>query len=304
MTTDYVGRFAPSVTGPLHFGSLIAALASYLDARANHGRWLLRLDDLDVPRSVPGADREILEALEHHALEWDGPVVRQSERTEAYRAAFSTLIDAAELFQCSCSRRSLRGHTVYPGTCRSRILGNLAEADAVAGQAAVRICVPAARYEFVDAVFGSTTGSGESLDAGPGDFIVRRRDGLFAYQLAVVVDDAAAQISHVVRGADLLDNTPRQLFLMDQLGLDPPRYAHIPVITDRTGAKLSKQTFARAITPRDAAMNLYLALTLLGQRPVPELLHATPPILLAWARAHWKLDLVPAAPHFADFVSI
>jgi glutamyl-Q tRNA(Asp) synthetase len=167
--------------------------------------------------------------------------------------------------------------------------------------AAVRIRVPAARYAFIDEVFGP---QGESLGAHTGDFIVRRRDGLFAYQLAVVVDDAAAHVSHVVRGADLLDNTPRQLFLMDQLGLDRPSYAHIPVITDRTGAKLSKQTFARAITPRHAALNLYQALALLGQEPEPELLHATPGVLLAWAQAHWRLDQVPAAPHFSDFVSI
>lgn len=301
MTTGYVGRFAPSLTGPLHFGSLLAALASYLDARANNGRWLLRLDDLDVPRSVPGAEREILNALEHHALEWDGPVVRQSERTDRYRAAFSRLVDAGELFLCSCSRRSLRGLTVYPGTCRSRIIHSVSNADAATGLAAVRIRVPATRYAFVDEVFGV---QGESLDAHTGDFIVRRRDGLFAYQLAVVVDDAAAHVSHVVRGADLLDNTPRQLYLMDQLGLDPPGYAHIPVITDRTGAKLSKQTFARAITPRDAAMNLYLALELLGKEPEPELLHAAPRVLLAWARAHWALNQVPATSRFSDFVSI
>ena len=301
MTTGYVGRFAPSATGPLHFGSLIAALASYLDARANNGRWLLRLDDGDVPRIVPGAELEILDALEHHALEWDGPVVRQSERTDAYRAAFSKLVDTGGLFLCSCSRRSLRGHTVYPGTCRSRTLRNEAEADAATGLAAVRIRVPNANYVFADQIFGP---QGEFLDAHTGDFIVRRRDGLFAYQLAVVVDDAAAQVSHIVRGADLLDNTPRQLFLMDQLGLDPPRYAHIPVITDRTGAKLSKQTFARAITGQDATLDLHLALTLLGQDPEPELLHASPRILLAWAQSHWRLDLVPAAPHFPDFVSI
>lgn len=301
MTTGYVGRFAPSVTGPLHFGSLLAALASYLDARANNGRWLLRLDDLDVPRNVPGADRDILDALEHHALEWDGPVTRQSEHIDAYRAAFSQLIDTGCLFLCSCSRRSLRGLTSYPGTCRSRVLHSEAEAGAAAGQAAVRIRVPAARFAFVDEVFGP---QGEALDAHPGDFIVRRRDGLFAYQLAVVVDDAAAQVSHVVRGADLLDNTPRQLYLMDQLGLYPPTYAHFPVIIDRTGAKLSKQTFARAITPHDATVNLHLALALLGQEPAPELLHAAPEVLLAWARAHWSLDQVPATPHFPDFVSI
>ena len=301
MTTGYVGRFAPSVSGPLHFGSLLAALASYLDARANNGRWLLRLDDLDVPRNVPGADRDILDALEHHALEWDGPVVCQSERTDAYRAAFSKLLDTGALFLCGCSRRSLRGHAVYPGTCRLRTVRSEADADAASGLAAIRIRVPATRYSFVDEVFGP---QGEALDAHPGDFIVRRRDGLFGYQLAVVVDDAAAHVSHVVRGADLLDNTPRQLYLMEQLGLRPPTYAHFPVIVDRTGAKLSKQTFARAITPHDATANLYLALALLGQEPAPELVHAAPDVLLAWARAHWALDQVPATSHFADFVSI
>lgn len=301
MTTGYVGRFAPSVTGPLHFGSLLAAVASYADARAHDGVWRLRLDDLDVPRRVPGADSEIQKALERHALYWDGPLVRQSARTHAYRDAFRKLLEHSDVFLCTCSRRQLAGRATYPGTCRARRVHDLDAADRAIHRAAARIRTPAARYNFEDRVFAA---QGARVDQMPGDFIVRRRDGLFAYQLAVVVDDHDAEVTDVVRGSDLLDNTPRQLFLLDRLNLPAPRYAHIPVITDRFGAKLSKQTAADAIDATNCSMNIYLALTLLGQEPDPALSREPPETILEWARGHWRIRSVPATPVLGGFVCI
>jgi glutamyl-Q tRNA(Asp) synthetase len=251
-----IGRFAPSPTGPLHFGSLVTAVASYLDARANGGQWLVRMEDVDKPRVVPGADAEILRALERFGLTWDGPVLYQSTRTEAYREALETLRRAGFAYLCSCSRREI-GDGVYPGTCRKR------PPD------------PGKPHAWRVRVDGN-------LAAEVGDFVVLRADGCFAYQLAVVVDDAAQGVTDVVRGADLLDSTPRQIWLQRLLGFPQPRYLHVPVAVDEQGEKLSKQTFAPPIDSDRAEEHLRAALRFLGQpEPPPEV------EILPWAIAKW-----------------
>jgi glutamyl-Q tRNA(Asp) synthetase len=259
---SYRGRFAPSPSGPLHFGSLVAAVASYLDARAAGGEWRVRIEDVDTPRTVPGAEDEILRALEAFGLHWDGPVARQSDRIERYEAALARLRRDGLVYRCRCSRREIADSAftgpegpVYPGTCRTLGLG-----DSVAG--ADRLRVPNRTIAFDDRVMGRVE---QDLARDVGDFVLRRRDGLFAYQLAVVVDDADQGITDVVRGADLLLSTPRQILLQESLGLPTPRYLHIPVATGANGQKLSKQNLAAPIDrarPREALAN---ALKFLGQ---------------------------------------
>ena len=290
----YVGRFAPTPSGPLHLGSLVTATASYLDARAAGGVWRLRIDDLDAPRVVPGATDDILRTLHAHGLHWDGAVAYQSDGVERHQQALDDLIRQSLCFRCGCSRRELRGHRVYPGTCRRRPL-----ADGV--DAAMRVRVPDEEVAFHDRLQGRYA---QCLAADVGDFVVWRRDGHPAYQLAVVVDDAAAGVTDVVRGADLLDNTPRQRFLMARLGLPAPRHLHVPVVARRGGVKLSKSSAATAIlaaTPAPNAANLRLALDLLGQ--------TAPPIdqveeLLAWAAAHWQPDAVPQSLTLTNWTSL
>jgi glutamyl-Q tRNA(Asp) synthetase len=239
----YRGRFAPSPTGPLHAGSLVAALASWLDARAAGGTWIVRIEDLDPPREVPAAGDEILRQLAACGLESDEPVLRQSQRSDAYEAAFLRLAAQELVYGCACSRKDVEAAIavragwpdgVYPGTC-SRA------AVAPASVRAWRIRVPDATVSFVDRATGPYA---QSLARDVGDFVIRRADGLWAYQLAVVVDDAHQRITDVVRGADLLDNTPRQIHLQRVLGLPRPRYLHVPVVVDERGEKLSKQTLA------------------------------------------------------------
>jgi glutamyl-Q tRNA(Asp) synthetase len=239
----YRGRFAPSPTGPLHAGSLVAALASWLDARAAGGTWIVRIEDLDPPREVPAAGDEILRQLAACGLESDEPVLRQSQRSDAYEAAFLRLAAQELVYGCACSRKDVEAAIavragwpdgVYPGTC-SRA------AVAPASVRAWRIRVPDATVSFIDRATGPYA---QSLARDVGDFVIRRADGLWAYQLAVVVDDAHQRITDVVRGADLLDNTPRQIHLQRVLGLPSPRYLHVPVVVDERGEKLSKQTLA------------------------------------------------------------
>ena len=252
----YCGRFAPTPSGPLHAGSLVAALASWLDARVHGGRWLLRIDDLDAPRTVPGAHQQIMAALTAHGLLWDGAVVVQSGHHGAYRDAFERLRAAGQVYACGCTRREiadsvthsvthvggaagrLRGRaTVYPGTCRDGLAkGRMPRAW--------RVRVGAARTAFGDLACGVQQ---HDLARDTGDFVLLRADGQWAYQLAVVVDDAAAGVTHVVRGADLLDSTPRQIFLQQQLGLPTPVYRHVPVVAAADGDKLSKQNGAQAL---------------------------------------------------------
>jgi glutamyl-Q tRNA(Asp) synthetase len=241
--TAYRGRFAPSPTGPLHAGSLVAALASWLDARAAGGAWIVRIEDLDPPREVAGAGDEILRQLAACGLESDEPVRLQSRRTDAYDQAFRRLADAGLVYGCACSRKDVEAAVaarpgwpagVYPGTCSGTTV-------APASVRAWRLRVPDATVSFVDRAVGPYA---QSLAREVGDFVIRRADGLWAYQLAVVVDDADQRITDVVRGADLLDNTPRQIHLQRALGLPALRYLHVPVVVNERGEKLSKQTFA------------------------------------------------------------
>src|SRR5579862_4254783 len=233
-TTDtadpYVGRFAPSPTGDLHLGSLYTAAASFLDARAHAGRWLVRMEDVDRPREVPGAAARILATLEAFGFEWDGEVVRQSERDCDYAAALEALAARGLTFACSCSRSMLADEERYPGHCRERL-------HAPGMATAIRLRVEPRVVEFTDRIQGTFR---QDVAAAVGDAVLRRRDRLFSYLLAVVVDDAAQGVTHVVRGADLLDNTPRQIYLQGALGLPTPRYAHVPALVEADGSKLAK----------------------------------------------------------------
>jgi glutamyl-Q tRNA(Asp) synthetase len=268
----YIGRFAPSPTGALHLGSLFAAVASYLDARHCGGRWLLRMEDLDAPRIVPGSADAILRTLERFALHWDGEILYQSRQKDRYAAALARLGASGLTFECSCSRKELAEQDLefYPGTCRER--------TSHAGPTATRFHIEDSRtVRFEDRVQGEI----RSALARLGDPIIRRRDGLPAYQLAVVLDDALQGVTDVVRGADLLDSTARQIHLQRLLGLPTPRYLHIPAAVNAAGEKLSKQTGARAAQPSD----LPLVLKFLGQKP-----SAT----LAEAVANWNPALIPS----------
>jgi len=289
----YRGRFAPSPTGPLHFGSLVAATGSFLEARTRGGEWLLRMEDVDAPRCSAAAASEILRALEACGFAWDGEVVWQSRRTPAYAAALERLKAAGRVFPCACTRRELAdsaiapdGAAIYPGTCRHGL-------PAGREARAWRLRVDDARIMFDDAIQGRIA---SDLASEAGDFILLRADGLFAYQLAVVVDDAEAGISHVVRGADLLASTARQIFLQQCLGLPTPVYAHLPVALNAAGEKLSKQTRAAAVDISRPGPALFAALEFLGQQPPPELSGAAVNELWIWAKANWQLARVPRGP--------
>jgi glutamyl-Q tRNA(Asp) synthetase len=276
----YTGRFAPSPTGPLHLGSLIAAAASWLDARAADGRWRVRIEDLDRPRCLPGAADAILRTLDRLGLHWDGEVLYQSQRLEHYRAALDKL--APRTYWCGCTRREIAdsslglasdGAHIYPGTCRR----------GTARKRALRVQTPRETLAFVDRLQGRCE---QVLARDIGDFVLYRADGLFAYQLAVVVDDAAQGVTDVVRGADLLDSTPRQIYLQRLLALPTPRYMHVPVALDAAGEKLSKQTAAAPIEADPRA--LPRALAFLGQpeaATLEEALHAWNPQLISHRRA-------------------
>jgi glutamyl-Q tRNA(Asp) synthetase len=267
----YRGRFAPSPTGPLHFGSLVAALASYCDARHNGGEWLVRIEDVDEPRSRAGAEAAILTALERYGFEWDGAVVRQSERTALYAEALARLAAVGDAFECACTRKELEaapigpaGERVYPGTCRNGIPPDRAGRRQRAWRLRVGGDPRATRIEYRDRLTGRQM---QQLDRDVGDFVVRRADGLYAYQLAVVVDDAAQAVTHVVRGADLASSTPRQIFLQRLLGLPTPSYLHVPVAVNAVGMKLSKQTRAAPLPP--VALPVLLAAWRFLDQPLP-----------------------------------
>jgi glutamyl-Q tRNA(Asp) synthetase len=283
-TASYRGRFAPSPTGPLHLGSLIAALASYLDARACGGTWLVRMEDLDPPREEPGAASAILQSLEVHGLLWDEEVLWQSQRHDAYRNALAQLQQSGHLFRCDCTRALLGPG----GACRGRCLPRQA---AVMDNHSTRVNVPPDTcVEFHDQLQGPIS---ENLGEALPDFTLLRKDGLFAYQLAVVVDDAFQDITHVVRGSDLLDSTPRQIFLQRLLGHRPPHYCHLPVITNDLDQKFSKQNHAPALDPEQAGPNLRRALKFLHQ-PAPPPSTRTPGEILASACEHWSAASIPA----------
>lgn len=288
----YVGRFAPSPTGPLHAGSLVAAVASCLDARARRGRWLLRIEDLDPPREARGASAAIVETLARLGFAHDGEIVHQSARDGAYRGAFERLAAAGLVYPCACTRRevadsvlhagrerSRSADLVYPGTCRN---GMPAGREARAW----RLRVDATPIAWRDRRTGQTV---ERLDETVGDFVLRRSDGLWAYQLAVVVDDAWQGVTDVVRGADLRDSTARQLWLQRLLGLPTPRYLHVPVRVDAGGNKLSKQTGAAPIDAHDgvAALNAALGFLGLGEVAATDPAGFWPEAVARWARSPW-----------------
>jgi glutamyl-Q tRNA(Asp) synthetase len=289
----YRGRFAPSPTGPLHFGSLVAALGSWLDARSHHGQWLVRMEDVDGPRTIAGADSAILHTLERYGLHWDGNVVYQSARDDRYAAALAQLLGAGRVFPCACTRREIADSAmtpsapgqelVYPGTCRDGLpAGKQARAW--------RMRVGQACIGFTDRVQGWQM---QDLAHELGDFVVRRADGPYAYQLAVVVDDGEQGITHVVRGADLLQSTARQILLQRELGLPSPDWAHLPVAVGINGEKLSKQTLAPALSDGNISATLTAALGFLGHAPGNDMAGATGSELLEWALQAWDMARVP-----------
>lgn len=284
----YCGRFAPSPTGPLHFGSLVAALASYCDARAAGGEWLVRIEDVDEPRSRAGAESAILHTLTRYGFAWDGPVARQSERGAEYEHALARLQAIGSVYPCACTRRDLEaapfgaaGERVYPGTCRNGIANQRAPL-------AQRVRAGATAIAFVDRLQGPQQ---QDLARDVGDFVVRRADGLFAYQLAVVVDDALQGVTTIVRGADLLVSTPRQIFLQQLLAVPTPAYLHVPVALNRAGEKLSKQTHAQPL-PDDPVPPLLAAWRFLDQR-TPDARPASAAEFLAGAVRAWSRARLP-----------
>ena len=291
-TKKPVGRFAPSPTGPLHFGSLVAAVGSYLLARQSGGQWFLRIEDLDTPRVVPGSADAMLTLLEQLGFAWDGKIVYQSQRFERYQQILDRLRERGLLFDCSCSRKEVLASAphsgeegpVYPGTCRNGPVGSLA-------QWALRLKVPGRDVSFVDGVYGEKE---QHLLTAVGDFTLRRSDGLFAYQLAVVVDDMDSGVNQVVRGADLLSSTPRQVYLYSCLGEPPPHYYHLPLALAVDGGKISKrQGPACEINSENGSVEIWRALSFLGQQPPRELQSATGAELLNWGIGHFRAELIP-----------
>lgn len=279
----YCGRFAPSPTGPLHFGSLVAALGSYLRARSQHGRWLLRIEDIDPLREIAGASDAIIRCLDSYGFEWDGPIRFQHSRQDAYHAAIEQMAALGLVFNCGCTRSELSGHTIYPGHCRHGL---------AAGKSArsIRVRVECDELGFDDLLQGDYR---QQLRREVGDFIIKRAEGFIAYQLAVVVDDADQGITEIVRGFDLIDNTPRQIYLQQLLGVPTPHYLHLPIATNSNGDKLSKQTYAPPLDMANPVPALHSALSFLGQQPPAELRRATLPELWHWAFQHGSLDKVP-----------
>lgn len=283
LSSDYIGRFAPSPSGPLHMGSLLAAVASYLDARANCGSWLVRIEDLDTPRCVAGADRSILEALDAHGLHWDGDVVYQSNRLSAYRDAISHLSEQQRVYYCQCTRKIIQASGgIYQGTCRNLKLA--------ADNNALRFTLLDAQDQYNDSVQGMVTVEDKYCYQDP---VLQRRDGIIAYNLAVVVDDIAQNISHIIRGYDLLSTTPIHLNLYQALHSQPPVYGHIPVLCEHAGHKLSKQNHARAIDNNNASSNLFFALNVLNLAPPETLVGEPVTTIIDWAVQHWQLSKVP-----------
>ncbi|MEM5537714.1 tRNA glutamyl-Q(34) synthetase GluQRS [Neptuniibacter pectenicola] len=280
----YIGRFAPSPTGPLHFGSLIAALASFLDARANHGQWLLRIEDLDPPREQADVKAQFPAVLSKFGLYWDGEICRQSDRHHAYQDVLEHLLAQHQAYRCNCSRKEILarcGSTLYDRHC-------LYHPPSAEAQCAIRVKCDNMPRHFNDTIQGRYI----SPNSSGGDFVVYRRDHLYAYLLAVVVDDYHQGVTHVVRGSDLLAETTRQIHLQQVLGYPTPTYAHIPVANNPQGQKLSKQTFAPALTLDDTVPLLFKALLFLDQQPPTELLEASRDEIIRWGIEHWQIDRV------------
>jgi len=276
------GRFAPSPTGPLHFGSVVAAVASYMQAKNQGGKWLVRMDDVDSPRNQAGADASILKTLEILGLHWDDEVLFQSNRQEAYLHTLSILSDKRLVYRCTCTRKQLQGNA-YPGTCRHKAHGH-------DQQHSLRIITNQSLIKFNDEIQGHFQ---QILETEIGDFIVHRADGLVAYHIATVVDDAYQGITEIIRGADLLDSTPRQIYLQQILNYPMPSYAHLPVVVDDHGYKLSKQHHARPINDNEPAQILFTALNFLGQHPDNELLQGNVDEIIQWGIKNWSMHKIP-----------
>ena len=303
MVQRYVGRFAPSPTGPLHAGSLVAALASWLDARAHAGRWLVRIEDVDVPRTVAGASAQILQQLAACGLVPDERPWTQSGRTDHYQAALDRLIAGGQAYPCHCSRKDIEaawaargitrmrhGELAYPGTCRPDALHTVAGQGGTAPRGtAWRLRVPPGEVHWQDRRLGAQS---QDVSQAIGDFVLRRADGWFAYQLAVVVDDAAQDVTHVVRGADLADNTARQILLQTALGLPTPSYLHVPIVCNAAGEKLSKQSGAPALDTSDPVALLQRAAQTLD---LPDLGRGARDEWLAQAVSAWRERWGPCA---------
>lgn len=292
----YRGRFAPSPTGPLHFGSLIAAVGSYLQARHNRGKWLVRMEDLDLPRCIKGADSDILNTLECYGMFWDEDVMYQSQRDPEYAIALQRLESLDACYPCTCSRSEIAAIAqqgiegpVYPGTCRN------GAAEGKTGHSIRARLDNATTIHFHDLLQGEI---GQNIAQDVGDFVIKRSDGLFAYQLAVVIDDAEQGITEIVRGSDLLSSTPRQIWLQQKLGLQSPAYLHLPIVVNSMGEKLSKQTHAMAINNDDPRPSLVMALNFLGQQPPQALADSSLDSIWEWAIKHWSLKKVPAVRQF------
>jgi glutamyl-Q tRNA(Asp) synthetase len=289
-TTGYRGRFAPTPSGPLHFGSMVAAVGSFLDAKSRGGTWLVRIDDLDPPRVAPGAVDSILRCLEAFRMCWDGEVVLQSRRGEAYHAALHQLRNRNKVYPCGCSRREIDDAgiagvegAVYPGTCRDGLPpGREART--------FRLRTQGADVEFTDQLQGPVR---QQIETDIGDFVLYRADHVFAYHLACAVDDAAQGITHVVRGADLIASTPRQIYLQQLLGLPTPEYLHLPVAVNAQGQKLSKQTLAEAVAVIDPAATLVRLLCFLNHPPPADLRTGDPAALWQWAIGTWQRERLP-----------
>lgn len=291
----YRGRFAPSPTGPLHLGSLYTALASYLQARSLGGEWYLRIDDIDAPRCAPGATEGILRTLEHFGLLWDGPVVYQSQFRQDYQNALDRLTQIDLIYPCQCTRKSLAPYgTVYPGFCRQQVINR-------ARPHSLRIKTDDREILLRDCLQGQFQ---QQLNRTCGDFVVRRRDRIFAYHLTVVVDDSLMGISEVVRGSDLLDCTPRQIYLQQLLDIQTPAYMHLPVLTHANGLKLSKQTHAPAIGSAKPEPVLYRLLQWLGQNPPEFLKDAPKEEILEYAVEHWNAKNLPSKRQIAIMAAV
>lgn len=284
-----IGRFAPSPTGPLHFGSLIAALASYCEAKIQGGKWLVRMEDLDKPREVAGAADHILKTLDTFGFEWDGEVIYQSHRNALYQEALNQLQATSLIYNCDCSRKEIADSAehgidglIYPGICRHK--------GVIRTPGASRVIVDSKPILFTDAIQGSIK---QTLAQDVGDFVLKRADGLYAYQLAVVVDDFEQGVTHILRGADLLNSSPRQIYLQQLLRYPTPEYAHIPIANNANNEKLSKQTLAPAIDGSRASTVLNQALVFLGQDPPKDLGKCNPTEILQWAKQHWDIKKIP-----------
>ncbi len=284
----YRGRFAPSPTGPLHLGSMVAAVGSYLDARHASGEWLVRIEDLDPPREVPGASADILHSLELYGFEWDGDILYQSSRLEAYREVTNDLLSRQLAYPCSCSRKEIAAIAtpgvdgpVYPGSCRK---GH----DPMRKSQALRLKTDSTPITYNDRLASQVT---QQLDCDIGDFVIRRRDGLPSYQLAVVVDDIYQEITHIVRGRDLLLSTPRQIYLQQLLDGAACIYAHLPLVLDSSEEKLSCQNMAPGVPQDDPIPTLLYALGFL-QQPLPEERPSSVAELWQWAIPRWDIELI------------